>query len=150
MIQQNSESRLQDNTVIEITPEKQPGPIAKKKHEGHSHTVPLDTRHSTPNVKDKPTQVMKDNVQNKVQDKSKTRVTRLDNADDLKRPEIGNRPSFNRKQILLVGTSKTRYLSARSIAGRISDIKKVTKYTVNKAKDFIENYDLEYSVPVGL
>ena len=147
LLKQNSESRLQDNTVIEITPEKQPGPIAKKRLEGHSLIAPLDTRHSTPNVKDKPTPVMKDNVQNKIQDKSKARVTgnRSDNADDPKRSEIGNRPSFNRKQILLIGTSNTRYLSARSMAGRNSYIKKVTKYTVNEAKEFIENYDLEFT-----
>ena len=90
---------------------------------------------------------MKDNVHNKAQNKSKTRVTgnKLDNADHPRTPEIGNRPSFNRKQILLIGTSNTRYLNSRFIAGRNSYIKKVTKYTVNEAKDFIENYDLEFT-----
>ena len=147
LLKQKLESRLQDNTVIEITPEKQPCPIAKKRLEKHSLIDQSDTSHSTPNEKDKPTPVMKDNVPNKAQNKSKTRVTgnKLDNADAPRTPEIGNRPSFNRKQILLVGTSNTRYLNARFIAGRNSYIKKVTKYTVNEAKDFIENYDLEFT-----
>ena len=72
--------------------------------------------------------------------KSKTTVfdNRLDSADNPKMPKIGNRPSFNRKQILLVGTSNTMYLNARSMAGRNSYIKKVTEYTVNEAKDLIK------------
>ena len=49
-----------------------------------------------------------------------------------------------RKQILLVGTSNIRYLNAKLIAGRNSYISKVTKYTVNEANKFIENYDLEF------
>ena len=143
LLKLNSENRLHDNSVIEITPEKLSRPVAKKRLEERPHIAPSDTRHSTPNVKVRPTPVMKDN---KSQDKSKTTVidNRLDNADDPKTPKIGNRPSFNRKQILLVGTSNTRYLNARSMAGRNSYIKKVTKYTVNEAKDFIENYDLEF------
>ena len=63
---------------------------------------------------------------------------------DSRNPEIGNSPSSKRKQILLVGTSNIRYLNAKLIAGRNSYIRKVTKYTVNEAKNFIENYDLEF------
>ena len=61
-------------------------------------------------------------------------------------PEIGGGHSHKRKQILLIGTSNTRYLKARFIAGRINYyIRKITKYTVEEAKTFIENYDLDFA-----
>ena len=52
---------------------------------------------------------------------------------------------IKKKQILLIGTSNTRYLNARFIADRKSYIRKITKYTVEEAKTFIENYDLDFA-----
>ena len=145
------ESRLQENSVIEITPEKQPCPVAKKILEERPLIVPSDTRHTTPSVKYNPIPVIKDNGRTKSKGKS-NKPTETDNSlvitTDSRTPEIGNSPSSKRKQILLVGTSIIRYLNAKLIAGRKSYIRKVTKYTVNEANTFIENYDLEFKPEV--
>ena len=137
LLQQNLESRLQENSVIEITPEKKTRPVAKKRLDERPLIVPSDSRHATPSVKYNPTPVIKDNGRTKSKEKS-NKPTETDNSlvitPDSRNPEIGNSPSSKRKQILLVGTSNIRYLNAKLIAGRNSYIKKVTKYTVNEAK----------------
>ena len=137
LLKQNLESRLQEKFVIEITPEKQSCPVAKKRLEKRPLIVPLDTRHATPSVKYNPTPVIKDNgctdskgKCNKPTETDKSLVLTADSRTH----EIGNSPSSKRKQILLVGTSKIRYLNAKLIAGSNSYIRKVTKYTVNEAK----------------
>ena len=96
LLKQNLESRLQEISVIEITQEKQPCPVAKKILEERPLIVPSDTRHTTPSVKYNPIPVIKDNARTKSKGKS-NKPTETNNSlvitTDSRTPEIGNSPS---------------------------------------------------------
>ena len=48
--------------------------------------------------------------------------------------------------MLLVGTSNTRYLSARYIAGKQAFVRKISQYTVEDAIKFKDTYNLDMSL----
>ena len=46
-----------------------------------------------------------------------------------------------RKQVLLVGTSNIKFTSAKHMAGHDRFIKKITKYSIKEARDYIDNFE---------
>ena len=46
-----------------------------------------------------------------------------------------------KKQVLLIGTSNTKFLSSRYIAGQNTYVKKVTKYTTKEATSYIKDFE---------
>ena len=128
------------NTVITTT-QKRPADTVSQSRCERNPIIDIETQHSTPITNNK------DNTVHTGNDDNSPIIINENNVNDkenLKGQEIGSRPG-RRKQVLLIGTSNIRYLNARLIAGRNSYIKKVTKYTVEEAKSFIQNYNLDFS-----
>ena len=128
------------NTVITTT-QKRPADAVSQSRCERNPVIDIETQHSTPITNNK------DNTVHTGNDDNSPIIINENNVNDKQNPkgqEIGSRPG-RRKQVLLIGTSNIRYLNARLIAGRNSYIKKVTKYTVEEAKSFIQNYNLDFS-----
>ena len=115
---------LNSSSIIEITPSKPRSPLRKPATDTLSS-------HSTPKPKDKSEQSNRDIEEH---------------VDELER-KSGNQDHAQRKrkQVLLVGTSNTRYLSARYIAGKQAFVRKITQYTVEDAIKFMDTYNLDMS-----
>ena len=115
---------LNSSSIIEITPSKPRSPLRKPATDTLSS-------HSTPKPKDKYEQSNRDIEEH---------------ADELER-KSGNQDHAQRKrkQMLLVDTSNTRYLSARCIAGKQAFLRKITQYTVEDAIKIMDTYNLDMS-----
>ena len=68
---------------------------------------------------------------------------RVDNKPKQAVSSSQERATHRRKQVMFIGTSNIRYVSCRYVAEKRYYVHKETRYTIDDATEYVQNYDRE-------